>query len=297
MNYTINQLNVFLKVVENKSITKAAEQLYMTQPAVSIQLKNFQNQFKVPLTELVGRNIHITDFGLEIAQIAERALQELDTLQFRTKEYEGKLTGRLKISAVSTGKYLIPFFLSDFLDAHKGIDLLLDVTNKTKVLESLKKNEIDFALVSVLPEGFEVHQNILIENKLYLVGTPLNSKQRKPFIFREEGSATRQAMESYLQEDSKKRKKLELTSNEAVKQAVIAGLGHSILPIIGIKNELQNESLKIIERKGLPLKTEWRIIWLKNKKLSPVAKEYLKFIETEKQNVLNKHFSWYQQYS
>ena len=297
MNYTINQLLVFLKVVETRSVTKASEELYMTQPAVSIQLKNFQNHFNVPLTELVGRKIYITDFGLEIATIAERALGELEILRFKTKEYEGKLTGRLKISSVSTGKYVIPFFLSNFLDSFPGIDLLLDVTNKTKVLESLKKNEIDFAIVSLLPEELEVEEELLLDNKLYLVGTKDNYKKKKTLIFREEGSATRQEMERYFEEKNvNKRKKLELTSNEAVKQAVLAGLGHSILPLIGIKNELLNGSLQIIKKKGLPLKTDWRIIWLKNKKLSPVSQAYLDFIRNKKSQILNHHFDWYKNF-
>jgi DNA-binding transcriptional LysR family regulator len=294
MNYTINQLRVFLKVVEKKSVTRASEELFMTQPAVSIQLKKFQEQFDVPITELIGRSLHITEFGYEIAQIAERVISELDELKYKTKEYEGILTGRLKISTASTGKYVIPFFLSDFLEQYTGIDLLLDVTNKSKVLESLKNNEIDFAIVSVLPDDIDVNEELLLENKLYLVGSKDNYKKEKPLIFREEGSATRQEMELYFQEiDPEKRKKIELTSNEAVKQALLAGLGHSIIPLIGIKNEIMDNSLQIIKSKGLPLKTDWRLIWLKNKKLSPIAKAYLEFVQREKVSILNKHFKWY----
>lgn len=298
MNYTINQLRIFLKVVEKESVTKASEELFMTQPAVSIQLKNFQDQFDIPLTEMIGRSLHVTDFGKEIALIAQRIFGEIDELKFKTKEYEGILTGRLKISSASTGKYMIPFFLSDFIEEYSGIDLVLDVTNKSRVVQSLKNNEIDFAIVSVLPEEIEVNEELLLENKLYLVGTHDNYKQKKQLIFRENGSATRQEMEHYFQEsDTAKRKKLELTSNEAVKQAVVAGLGHSILPLIGIKNELMNESLKIIKKKGLPMRTDWRMIWLKDKKLSPVAKAFLEFVQSEKENILTKHFKWYKDYS
>lgn len=297
MNYTINQLRIFLKVVELESVTKASAELFMTQPAVSIQLKNFQDQFDIPLTEVVGRNLHVTDFGLEIASIAQRIFEELDELKFKTKEYEGILAGRLKISSVSTGKYMIPFFLSDFLEEHSGIDLVLDVTNKSRVIESLKSNEIEFAIVSVLPEDLEVNEELLLENKLYLVGTNQNHNQKRPLIFREEGSATRHEMENYFQEkDTSKRKKLELTSNEAVKQAVIAGLGHSILPLIGIKNELMNGSIKIIKKRGLPMLTDWRIIWLKSKKLSPVGKAFLEFVRLRKDSIHEKHFKWYEDY-
>lgn len=294
MNYTINQLRIFHKILETKSITKAAEELFMTQPAVSIQLKNFQDQFEIPLTELKGRKIQITDFGKEIGAITENILEQLVNLQYKTKEYKGIVTGKLKISSASTGKYVIPYFLSKFLDKHKGIDLILDVTNKTKVLKSLKNKEIEFAIVSVLPEDIEVEEEILMENKLYLVGKTSLTSHKKPLIFREKGSATRAEMEGYFEKKSSRdRERIELTSNEAVKQAVLAGIGISILPLIGIKNELLNESLHIIDRKNLPIITKWRIIWLKNKKLTPVAEAYLEFIRTYKNDILKNNFEWY----
>lgn len=297
MNYTINQLRIFLKVVEKESITKASEELFMTQPAVSIQLKKFQDQFDIPLTELIGRKLFVTEFGHEIARIAQRIFNEFDELSYKTNEFQGMLTGRLKVSSASTGKYLIPFFLTGFIDEHSGVNLLLDVTNKSKVVESLKANEIDFALVSKLPEDVEVEEEILVENRLYLVGKPENEKEKKTLIYREEGSATRGEMERYFKDNLKvNRKQLELTSNEAVKQAVVAGLGHSILPLIGIKNELSNGTISIIKKRGLPIKTDWRLIWLKGKKLSPVAKAYLEYVRLEKKDILEKHFQWYRDY-
>lgn len=297
MNYTINQLRVYLKVVETKSITRAAEELHMTQPAVSIQLKNFQNQFKIPLTEHVGRNIQVTDFGLEIAEISERIYEELNKLKFRTREYEGLLGGNLKVSSASTGKYVIPFFLADFLNAHQGIDLKLDVTNKSKVVKSLCNNEIDFAIVSVVPDDLEVEEEILLENRLFLVGNSTNSQKKMPLIHRENGSATRQAMETYFKGKRKELKSIELTSNEAVKQALIAGIGHSILPVIGIKNELMDGSLKIIEAPGLPIVTEWRMIWLKKKVLSPVAAAFLDYVREHKDAIRRQHFDWCANYA
>ena len=291
MNYTINQLLVFHKVVETKSITKAAEELYMTQPAVSIQLKNFQDQFDIPLTELRGRRIQITDFGFEIANNTEKALDQLHDLQFKTKEYQGKLAGKLKIASASTGKYVIPYFLSDFLAQFPGIDLALDVTNKTRVVESLKNKEIEFAVVSVLPDHIEVEEEVLIDNKLYFVSNLKENDLKRPLIYREPGSASRTEMENYFNKDAKKRNRLELTSNEAVKQAVKAGIGNSILPLIGIKEEIQRGDLHIIELKDLPITTKWRLIWLKNKQLSPVAEAYLEHLREHKAQVLATHFN------
>ena len=292
MNYTLHQLHVFIEVVKQKSITKAAEELYMTQPALSIQLKNFQNQFDFPLTEVIGRQLFITDFGLSIAEIAENILKEADALKYKTKEYGGLLTGKLRISSASTGKYVIPYFLSPFLQKHKGIDLSLDVTNKINVVNSLKKNEIDFAIVSVIPEELGVFEEHLIENRLYMMGNEGKYNKKVPFIFREEGSATRLAMDEYL-DLGKQRKRLELNSNEAVKQAVIAGLGFSIIPLIGTKNELLNNQIHIIPSKNLPIINMWRLVWLKKKKLSPVAHEFLDFIQIEKEGIIDKHFRWY----
>jgi LysR family transcriptional regulator, low CO2-responsive transcriptional regulator len=294
MNYTIHQLQIFIKVVETKSITKASEELFMTQPAVSIQLKNFQDQFSIPLTEVIGRQLYVTDFGKEIALIAENVIQELEIINYKTHAYEGIFTGKLSISAASTGKYVIPFFLTDFLEKNNGIDLVLDVTNKSKVIESLKNNEIDFAMVSVLPEKLLVEKEFLIENKLYLIGNKKNRDELKPLIYREEGSATRMAMEKYFNAHvGNQRKRMELTSNEAVKQAVIAGLGYSIMPLIGIQNELHNKQMYILKSNDLPIKTEWHLIWLQGKKLSPVSQAFLNFIRLEKKQILKTHFDWY----
>lgn len=298
MNYTINQLRIFVKVAECKSVTKAADELALTQPAVSIQLKNFQDQFNIPLTQVVGRTLHITDFGKEIAVISQRALDELDALKYKTNEFNGLLSGSLKISSASTGKYVVPYFLTDFLDQHHGIDLKLDVTNKTEVLKSLRDNEIEFAIVSILPDEMEVEEEVLIENQLFLVGSTKMTWDKPPIIFREKGSATRQVMESYFTEKKRlARKKLELTSNEAVKQAVVAGLGVSILPLIGIRNELLNKSISIIPRKDLPIRTHWRLIWLRSKKLSPVASAFLEFVQANKHEIIDKYFKWYEDYS
>lgn len=295
MNYTIHQLKIFLKVLETKSITRASEELFMTQPAVSIQLKNFQDQFDIPLTEIVGRRLYVTDFGKEIGAIVEKTLEQLDEINYKTLEYKGLLTGRLKISAASTGKYVIPYFLSKFLELHPGVDLILDVTNKSQVLASMKNNEIDFALVSVVPDDLDVREERLLENKLYLIGNQPKFDKNKPLIYREKGSATRAEMERYFSEtSSKKRKKLELTSNEAVKQAVIAGLGYSILPLIGIKDQIINKRLFILPKKNLPLKTDWRLIYNTTKKLSPVARAYLAFIREEKKEILKTYFQWYE---
>jgi DNA-binding transcriptional LysR family regulator len=198
MNYTLHQLQIFLKVTQLKSITKASEALFLSQPAVSIQLKKFQDQFSVPLTEVVGRQLYVTDFGHEIAEAAEKILNEVQAINYKTLSFKGQIAGRLKLSIVSTGKYVMPYFLSDFTNKNKGVDLIIDVTNKSTVIKSLERNEVDFALVSVIPAQLNLERVQLMENKLFLIGGTKSNINKKvlsknifeeyPLIYREEGS-------------------------------------------------------------------------------------------------------------
>jgi DNA-binding transcriptional LysR family regulator len=303
MNYTLNQLRIFIKIVQTQSITKAAEELHLTQPAVSIQLKNFQEQFEIPLTEIVGKKIFITDFGNEIGKAAESIINEVYAINHKVNAYKGFLTGRLKLSVASTGKYVIPYFLSPFLKKYQNIELMLDVTNKTKVIESLVRGEVDFALVSLLPEKLKINKIKLMPNKLFLVGNKdrnfdsvrndVSILESIPLIFREEGSATRAAMENYIEKNHLMGlKKMELVSNELIKQAMIAGMGYSIMPMIGLRNEFLNNQLQVIPMEDLPICSDWYLIYLENKKLSPIAQSFINFVNEEKENIIQEHFSW-----
>ena len=307
MNYTLHQLRVFLKVAETRSVTKAAEALHLTQPAVSIQLRKLQDQFDIPLTEVVGKRLFITDFGREIEEAAQQIIDQAYAIQHKTLAYKGHLVGKLKISVVSTGKYVMPYFLTEFFKKHSGVRLEMDVTNKLKVVETLEKNEVDFSLVSIIPDHIRVEQLDLIANKLFLVSNhefvPEGVEDlpdflgRIPLIHREFGSGTRQAMERFVQElKVEVNRKLELSSNEAVKQAVMAGLGLSIMPLIGIRNELLLKQLKIIPIQGLPIQTTWSLIWLKGKRHSPAALSFLEFVKLAKERIIHQQFDWYEQY-
>ncbi|MCE2682233.1 MAG: LysR family transcriptional regulator [Flavobacteriia bacterium] len=306
MNYTLNQLNIFLKVVQNESITKAAQELFLSQPAVSIQLKNFQDQFDIPLTQVVNRKLFVTDFGREVALTAEKILNEVNEMNFKTAIFKGKISGTLKVSVVSTGKYVIPYFLSDFLQKYPDIDLQLDVSNKSKITSDLINNTVDVSLLSTLPESLNVERISLMSNSLHLVsGRPMpNIKSIKnlpddlPFIFREEGSATRKAMEDYVQKNGLSvNKKLVLTSNEAVKQAVMANIGISIMPIIGIRNELKTGQLFSLPLEGLPILSEWNLVWIKGKRMFPAAQAFVDYLMAEKQSIIQNHFAWADEYS
>lgn len=302
MNYTLNQLQIFLKVVQTTSITKAAEELNLTQPAVSIQIKNLQAQFDIPLIEIIGKKIYITDFGKEIAESAKGILEQVYAINYKTMAFKDQLVGKLKFSIVSTGKYVLPYFLSDFLRINPGVELSIDVTNRKKVLVSQLENEVDFSLVSDALENTSFNFIEILSNDLYLVGNNETAdlkptfnyqdfKNELPLIFREYGSGTRQIMETYLKKQGVDGlKKIELMSNEAVKQAVIAGLGYSIMPLIGIKNEIKSGALKIIERDGLPISTKWKLIWHKDKNLSPVSKAFLAYLTENKDQIKQSFF-------
>ncbi len=301
MNFTIQQLNIFRTLCNTKSVTKTSEKLHLTQPAISIQLKNLQSQFDQPIFETIGKKIHITPFGVMLNNKIESIIKELEDVQFLTQTTTGELQGQLKIAVVSTGKYVMPYFLSDFLGEHSNIELQMEVSNKQQVIERLKNNEVDFALVSILPEKLNLTKLDLVENKLYMIGRHQEQKKNRaktiklsdchPLIYREPGSGTRQTMETFIERKKiQPIKAIELTSNEAVKQAILAGMGYSIMPLIGLRNELKNKELEIIPIPGLPIKTTWQLVWLKEKKKSSVAQAYLEFLKAKKNSIVERFF-------
>lgn len=298
MNYTFNQLRIYQEVCALKSVSKAAVRLNMSQPAASIQLKNFTTQFEEPLIEVVGQRIHITEKGNAIYDQVTAILQLADQLEQSQFQQEGPLRGTLRISVVSTGKYVLPSYLTSFLEKHDQVELEMDVTNKAGVIERLKNNSVDFALVSVPPEGVPCHELTLCENKLVLVGQGKKHRlEDLPYIFREQGSATRAAMERYLKKRKlQPKKRFELTSNEAVLQCIKAGMGVSIMPLIGMKDELKSKHVRIIEAPGLPMRTRWRLIWLKSKKLSALAQQFLDHLEQHHDQITKAHFGWTEKY-
>ncbi|MBA4305048.1 MAG: LysR family transcriptional regulator [Sphingobacteriaceae bacterium] len=303
MHYTLHQLQVFLKVAELGSVSKAAEALHLTQPAVSMQLRKLQEQFALPLTEIVGRQLYLTEFGQEIATAARPILEQVHAINYKTLAYQGQLTGQLRIMSVSTGKYIMPYLLSDFLYRNPGIELQYQVTNKQQVLEALEQNIIDLALVSLVPAHLALEKLELVPNELRLVASPLLLEraqtngwqellERQPLLFRESGSGTRQLMEAWLQGRGwSQPHRFELGSNEAIKQAVLAGLGCSVMPLLGIKGEVQRGEMVVVEAPGLPLFSQWSLVYARGKRLLPAAKAFLSFLERERDTISSKWFS------
>jgi DNA-binding transcriptional LysR family regulator len=305
MNYTLHQLKVFATVVRLKSITKASEELHMSQPAVSIQLRNLQDQFDIPLTEVTGRNLRITDFGYELARRAEDMLHTSESIHQLQSVRKGLLTGRIRFSVVSTGKYIMPYFLAGYREMHPQVDLHMEVSNRASALEELKQGICDFALVSVLPQGMDLSEFEMLPNEIYLVGGPHYDKnidhhvdgfelmRTQPFLLREEGSGTRLMMEKYLKKHRiKANALLELSSTEAIKHAVIAGLGLSMLSIYSIRLEIKNKDVQIIPVEGFPLRSTWRLVWLRKKRFTPAAEAYLNYLKENREGIIKSYFNW-----
>jgi DNA-binding transcriptional LysR family regulator len=252
---------------------------------------------------MIGKKVFVTEFGQEVAMHAKIILEQLEEIKNKALAFEGLIYGTLKIAVVSTGKYIMPYFISDFLHQHQGVKLQMDVTNKEAVMESLKRNMVDFALVSIVPNDIAVEAVELMDNNMFLVGNDEISHSKKnnfqsiieqyPLIYREVGSGTRQTIEKFIKDQKiVVQNKIELTSNEAVKQAILANIGVSVMPLIGLKNELLNGDIKILPCQQLPLKTTWQLIWLKEKKLSYLSKRYLAYLESAKSSIIERQFDW-----
>ncbi len=303
MNYTLNQLRIFAMIAEKQSITKAAEALYLTQPAVSIQLKKFQDQFEVPLTQVVGKKIFITEFGHEIALAAQKILAEVYEIRHKAQAFKGLLTGKLSVAVVSTGANVLPYFLSGFLHQNPGVELRVDVSNKQKVVQAIVDHDVDCALISILPEAVELDAIELMENRLYLVGRAGDrlkvAQQSKdvistlPLITREQGSGTRHMIEKYMEQNGlKAQQTLELTYGEAVKHAVLSGMGYAVLPLVTIKNELQNGSLEIIHLDGFPMRSIWSLVKPQSATSAPVVEAFWEYVGNQKGKIISEHFAW-----
>jgi len=302
MNYTLHQLRIFLEVVERGSITAAAEALHLTQPAVSVQLKNLQQQFQLPLYEVVQRRIQITDFGKEIAALAREMLSMSEQIAQKQALYMGLIEGNLRLSAVHTGQYIVPFLIRGFNRCYPRVQIKLWIKDKEQVVKDLSQNCIDFALLTLPPSSMQLNSLPFMPN--YLV--PVIGQQSRwqklgfedivrqaPALLREEGSGTRQMTDAYLKKKSIAIKHFtDFNSSDAIKQAIIADMGWAILPLVSLRNELLLGQIQLIETPDFPLRTEWQFVWHKEKRLLPVAQAFLRYVESIQNQFFDEHFAW-----
>ena len=292
MKYTLHQLHIFSVVAQKKSITKASEALYMTQPAVSIQLKQLQEQVGLPLLEFVGKQLFLTQAGEKLLECYTDVSQSLERMETEMDAYKGMSTGSLSVSVVSSAKYFMPHILGQFRTKFPQIKIRLEVANRLQVKNHLLENVTDFGVYSVLDQSIPSENFGFLENPLVFIAaknsphadiSSLKELTDVPFIYREVGSGTRLTLEElFKKKNFSPNIVMELATTEAVKQAVLAGFGISLVSIYAIKQELITGAVKVLKLSDVNLATKWHLMWLPGKHLSPAARSFKEFlIESE----------------
>jgi len=290
MSLTLHQLKTFMAVVEHGGITAAANNLHLTQPAVSIQVKQLEDHYGLPLLEVIGKKVHITEAGKRLYKTAKETHECLNSLEAEVSQIQGCLKGRLSVAGVSTTKYFLPRFLGEFHRQYPHVEISLKISNRGELLERLQNNCDDLVIMSQLPEKVSIVAEQFLEDELVIpvpLDHPLAKKKsisllelkNEPFILREPGSGTRMVMEQLFRKNRlNPRIVMELGSNSAIKQAVIAGFGLSVFSKMSLEQELVLKKLVILDIQGFPVQHCWYAVRLKGKKLSPIATNFLHFL-------------------
>lgn len=298
MHFTFQQLKLFEAVSRLGSYTRAAEELFLTQPAVSIQIKRLEAQVGLPLFEQVGKKCFPTAAGKMVYEASLDILDRADTLKNSIEELQGTVKGNLQMSVVTTAKYFLPRLLGTFLQQYSEVEPKLKFTNRARVIERLMNNEDDFVIMGQIPDDDNLEAYPFLNNILGIVAPadhPLANKKnitieelaRQRFLNREIGSGTRYVFDQLLKEHGVQIEPyMELGSSEALKQAVMAGLGITILSLHSVQLERDVNKLTVLDVEGFPLKRRWYAVHLKGRKLSLVARTFLDYILTESHKVL-----------
>jgi len=284
---TLRQLEVFTTIARTGSFTRAAEELFLTQPTISMQIRKLTDAVGVPLFEQVGKKIFLTDAGHELNRTCREIFAQLERFEMFVADLKGLATGKLRLSVVTTAKYFIPRLLGSFCQLHPGIDVSLKVSNRERILERLADNEDDLYILGQPPEELEAEAEPFLQNPLVVlapVGHPLADNKRislarlaeEPFLLRELGSGTRIATERLFAAHGLKLKvRMELGSNEAIKQAIVGGLGVSVLSRHTLVMDAPTGQIAILDVKGFPIARDWYVAYPSGKKLSVVASAFL----------------------
>ncbi len=287
---TLRQFQVFEAIVRLGSFTRAAEELFLTQPTVSMQIKKLADALGLPLFEHVGRNVEPTEAGLALYKSSRELFETLANLEMTVADLKGLKVGRLRMGVITTAKYLTPEILGEFSRLYPGIDLALKVTNRERIIERMHGNEDDLYIMGQAPEGeLDVEVFPFAPNPLVvmaprdhaLVGKKniaLSEIIEYPFIMREPGSGIRDAvLRLFAAQGLRPRVRMELGSNEAIKHAVVGGLGLSVLSLHTLSLEGDNGPVAILDVEQFPIHRQWFIVHPKGKELSLVARTFLEF--------------------
>ena len=287
---TLRQFRVFEAVARHLSFSRAAEELHLSQPAVSMQVKGIEAILGVPLTEQLGKKIFLTEAGLEVLHASQAITARLDDLQANLAQLRSVDTGRLNMAATSTVNAVATDILARFRGQHPGVSIHLDVSNRAAVLDQLVGNRIDLAIMGQVPDGLGLEATRFMDNPLVVIAPPDHPRVGKrkisvrdlaseSFLVREAGSGTRGAMERYFADKGMDIvTSMEMSSNEAIKQAVQAGLGLGILSLQTLEMELALKRLAVLNVEGFPIMRHWYIVHRADKRLSPVAHAFKEFV-------------------
>ncbi len=288
--YTLKQIQTFMEVARQGSVSKAAERLFVTQPAVSMQIKQLEDAFGLPLIEPSGRNIRLTHAGEAFLVHAIAAMGQFKDLEANMAEHVGLKKGRIDLAVVTTAKYFIPMLLVQFGKLFKDIEVTLRIDNRENVLGMLARNEADLVVMGRAPADMDCVATAFATNPLTIVAAPGHALARRKnlpfsvlkdysFVVREEGSGTRAAMERlFAQHKTPLKVEMEMPSNETIKQAVMAGMGLSFLSMRTVRHEMASGHVALVDIQGLPQVGHWYVTHLSQKKLSPAAQAFKAFL-------------------
>jgi LysR family transcriptional regulator, low CO2-responsive transcriptional regulator len=286
---TLHQLKVFEAAARHASFTRAAEELFLTQPTVSMQIKQLTKSVGLPLFEQVGKRLYLTEAGRELFLTCRQIFETIAQFEMKVADLKGLKQGQLRLAVITTAKYLVPRLLGPFCQMYPGIDISLQVTNHERILERLTHNLDDLYIMSQVPDHLDVTHSQFLENPLVVLAPlnhplagekniPVERLAGEPFIMREPGSGTRRAIEKILHDNQIEVKvKLELGSNEAIKQAIAGGLGisvlsrHTLMPDVG--------DITILDVEGFPIKRHWYMVYPSGKQQSIVARTYSEYLQ------------------
>lgn len=285
---TLHQLKVFEAAARHGSFTRAAEELFLTQPTISMQIKQLTKSVGLPLFEQVGKRLYLTEAGRELFATCRQIFETMDKFQMTVADLKGLKQGQLKLAVITTAKYIIPRLLGPFCQLYPGIDISLQVTNHELILDRMMNNLDDLYIMSQIPDHFDVNFQPFLENPLVVFAPanhPLAKEKNIPierlgeerFIMREPGSGTRSAVQSLFEKHGVKVKvKLELGSNEAIKQAIAGGLGISVLSRHTLLTDAAEFS--ILDVQNFPIKRDWYMVYPAGKQLSIIAHTYYEYL-------------------
>ena len=297
---TLHQLKVFEEVARSGSFTKAAEEMFLSQPTVSQQIKQLTKAVGIPLFEQIGKRIYLTDAGKEVLSVCKDISEKMSQLEMTLADLKGLKQGNLRLAVITTAKYFVPRLLGQFRHRYPGIKIALQVTNRKQVLDRLSENVDDLYILGQPPEALDINLRPILENALVAIAPsdhplagekniPLQRLAQEPFIIREAGSGTRMAVEQFFAENRVEMNvEMEIGSNEAIKHAIVGGLGISVLSRHVLALEGTRGPLTILDVEGFPIQRHWYIVYPSTKQLSVVASTFLEYLLNEGKQMIAK---------